>query len=127
MSKILKHILVAALALSIILNLIAISILGNYKARFNIIEERLNMISNSIGSIDSKVSNTIQPPKEQTEKDIMAPTELAEYLKIDIEKVYKLIIDNPNSKFPQLKIDGDVRFSKNAIDDYISKGNKILE
>ena len=127
MNKILKNMLVAALALSIILNLIALSILGNYKARFNIIEERLNMISNSISSIDSKVSNTIQPAKEEIQSDIMAPTELAEYLKIDIEKVYKLIIQNPNSKFPHLKIDGDVRFSKNAIDAYMLKGNTILE
>lgn len=127
MNKILKNILVIALALSITLNLISIMILGNYKIRFNIIEDRLNMLSGSIGSIDSKVSNNIQPPKVETQNDIMAPSELAAYLKIDIEKVYKLIINNPNSKFPQLKISGDVRFSKNAIDAYMLKGNIILE
>lgn len=127
MNKNLKSMLVATLALSIILNLMAIMILGNYGAKFASIENRLSMVSNSIGSMNSKVSTTIQPAKEEIQSDIMAPTELAQYLKIDIEKVYKLIIDNPNSKFPQLKIDGDVRFSKNAIDTYMSKGNIILE
>lgn len=127
MNKIPKHIIEIGLVISISLNLIVIMILSNYSTKFNNIEYRLSMLSSSISTIDNKVSNTKTPAKEQTQSDIMTPTELSNYLKISIDKVYKSIIENPNSKFPHMKIDGEVRFSKKAIDEYMIKEGNVLQ
>ena len=127
MNKIPKHIIEIGLVISISLNLIALMILSNYSAKFNNIEYRLSMLSSSINTINNKVSNTKTPAKEETQSDIMTPTELSNYLKISIDKVYKSIIENPTSKFPRMKIDGEVRFSKNAIDEYMIKEGSVLQ
>lgn len=127
MNKIPKHIIEIGLVISILLNLIVIMILSNYSTKFNNIEYRLSMLSSSISTINNNVTNTKTPAKEQTQSDIMTPTELSNYLKISIDKVYKSIIENPNSKFPLIKIDGEVRFSKTAIDEYMIKEGNVLE
>ena len=127
MNRLPKYIIETALAISIVLNLIAITTLSGYSTKFNNIEHRLNTLSNYIGSMNNKVSTTIQPDKPKIQNDIMTPSELATYLKIDIDKVYRLIIENPNSKFPCTKFNGEVRFSKNAIDEYMLKVNNKLE
>lgn len=127
MNKIPKHIIEIALVISISLNLIVIMILSNYSTKFNNIEYRLSMLSSSISSIDNKVSNTKAPAKEQTQTDIMTPAELANYLKVDVYKIYNSIIEDPTSKFPRMKIDGEVRFSKNAIDEYMIKEGNVLQ
>lgn len=127
MNKIPKHIIEIGLVISILLNLIVIMILSNYSTKFNNIEYRLSMLSSSISTINNKVSNTKTPAKEQPQSDIMTPSELANYLKVDVYKIYNSIIENPNSKFPRMKIDGEVRFSKTAIDEYMIKEGNVLE
>ena len=127
MNRLPKYIIETALAISIVLNLIAITILSGYSTKFNNIEHSLNTLSNSIGSVNNKVSYTIEPDKPKIQNDIMTPSELATYLKVNIKEVYRLIIENPNSKFPCMKINGEVRFSKNAIDEYMLKWNNELK
>ena len=127
MNKTLKYIIGAALTISLGLNLISVILLSNYSIKFNDIENRLAMLPNSIALKNNKISATTQPAKEENQNDIMTPNELSKYLKIDIQKIYSLIIENPKSEFPCLKINGEVRFSKNAIDEYMLKGNNLLE
>lgn len=127
MNKILKYIIEIALSISIILNFVAVIILSSYSTKFNDVEDRISFLTSSIGSINNKVSNTFQPTKEQIQNDIMTPSELATYMKIDVQQIYKSIIDNPNSKFPRIRINGEVRFSKIAIDEYMLKQSNVLE
>lgn len=56
----------------------------------------------------------------------MTPTELAEYLDIDIKEVYTLWIDDPLSELPFINVKGEIRFSKTAVDEYLSSGVKIF-
>lgn len=119
LSKTAKSLLAIVLASSLTLNIATLVLLKNQSNRIDLITSLTNEINNRGINILNNVNNV-------ETKDIMAPTELAEYLDIDIKEIYKLIIDNPDSEFPYIKINGEVRFSKKAIDEYIINGNKTL-
>lgn len=127
MNKIFKYSIGTVLFISLILNLAALITLSSYSVKFNDIENRITFLTNSINNMNNKAYNTSQPTKEQIQNYIMTPTELADYMKIDVQQIYKSIIDNPNSKFPRIKINGEIRFSKAVIDEYILKQGNVIE
>lgn len=126
MSKYLKYGFGVLLAVLLALNLITVYFLYTQYSRLNELEHKMDLIMSNTNTINNKISNDMLALKEQ-QKDIMTPTELANYLKVDIMLIYKSIIDNPDSKFPCIKANGEIRFSKKAIDEYMMSGNKILE
>ncbi|WML34216.1 helix-turn-helix domain-containing protein [Clostridium sp. OS1-26] len=126
MSKYLKYGLGVLLAVLLALNLITVYFLYTQYSRFNEIEHKTDLIMSNTNTISNKISNDMLALKEQ-QKDIMTPTELANYLKVDIKLIYKSIIDNPDSKFPCIKMNDEIRFSKKAVDEYMLSGNKTLE
>lgn len=60
----------------------------------------------------------------KTAKDVMTPTELAEYLGIKMDKVYDLV-DNKDAKIPYIIIDGEYKFSKAAIDEWLKTSRQV--
>jgi hypothetical protein len=126
MSKYLKYGLGILFAVLLALNSITVYFLYSQYSRLNELEHKTDLIMSNTNTINNKISNDMLALKEQ-QKDIMTPTELANYLKVDIMLIYKSIIDNPDSKFPCIKTNGEIRFSKKAIDEYMMSGNKILE
>lgn len=126
MSKYLKYGLGILLTASLALNLITVYFLYTQYSRFNELEHKTDLIMSNTNTINNKISNDMLALKEQ-QKDIMTPTELANYLKVDIKLIYNSIIDNPDSKFPCIKMNGEIRFSKKAVDEYMLSGNKTLE
>ena len=63
--------------------------------------------------------------QEKKWNDVMAPTELAQYLDIELGQVYD-IIDNRESDIPYVYIDGAYRFSKDAIDEWLASRKNIV-
>jgi len=63
--------------------------------------------------------------QEEKWNDVMAPTELAQYLDIKLDQVYD-IIDNRESGIPYVYIDGAYRFSKDAIDEWLASRKNIV-
>jgi len=63
--------------------------------------------------------------QEEKWNDVMAPTELAEYLDIELDQVYD-IIDNRESGMPYVYIDGAYRFSKDAIDEWLASRKNVV-
>jgi uncharacterized protein YxeA len=127
MNKTMKVILGVMIAVLLSLNLAVIKSLNEVSVKLkeiNIIEQRLASISNDMGLMRNNVSNSSGKSKEVTQNDIMTPTELAEYLKVDISEVYKTIIENPSSDFPKVTLDWQTRFSKKAIDEYMLEKSK---
>lgn len=122
MNKAIKVILVMALVASLTLNIAILGLVKNQSDRIDLITNRTNDIYN----ITMNAQNHSNEVETDQSEDIMSPAELAEYLKVDIKELYRLVIDNPDSEIPFLKFNGEVRFSKNAIDEYISSGVKIL-
>lgn len=124
MNKTVKYIFCIGLIVSITLNIFTINLLKKQSFKIATINDELNMIVNSTNTIKNNISNTSKAGKSEKLNDIMTPSELAEYLNIDIQQVYKSIIENPSSKFPSMNINGELRFSKKAIDEYMINGKK---
>jgi hypothetical protein len=127
MNKTMKVILGVMIAVLLSLNLAVIKSLNEVSVKLNeidIIKQRLASISNDMGLMRNNVSNSSAKSKEVTQNDIMTPSELAEYLKVDISEVYKTIIENPSSDFPKVTLDWQTRFSKKAIDEYMLEKSK---
>ncbi|MCY6958520.1 helix-turn-helix domain-containing protein [Clostridium brassicae] len=124
MNKTVKYIFCIGLIVSITLNIFTINLLKKQSFKIATINDELNMIVNSTNTIKNNISNTSKAGKSEKLNDIMTPSELAEYLNIDIQQVYKSIIENPSSKFPSMNINGELRFSKKAINEYVINGKK---
>ena len=76
------------------------------------------LISNSLGT------NSTQPKKQTTEKQLLTQSEVAEYLGINIEEIKKLtkIPDGQNSyisEIPHMEIGNIVYYPKKAIDRWL--------
>lgn len=122
MNKITKVILAIALVASLTLNIATLGLLKNQSNRIDLIAN----ITNDMYTRRINTQNNANKVETVQTNDIMTPTELAEYLDIDIKEIYRLVIDNPDSEIPFLNISGEIRFSKNVIDEYMSNGVKIL-
>ncbi len=64
--------------------------------------------------------NRIQPSTEVKEKEVFTPSELAKYLNIKMSQVYDMI-DAPGIGLPYICVDGEYRFGKEAIDDWLKR------
>lgn len=126
MNKFIKPILEIALGISIVLNIVVITKLNNHTIELKDIELNVNRLSSAMNTVEHKIAQLNINNNKETYKEIITPAELAQYLMIDIDKVYDLIIDNPDSKFPRMKIESDIRFSKKAIDEYMLKEGNVL-
>lgn len=98
------------------------------------IENNLDVVNNNLRSIETGISlihsisskanvvqNTVNSEKL---KDVFTPTELADYLNIHIDIVYDMI-ENPEAKLPFVCIDGEYRFSRSAIDEWLKSNIDI--
>jgi excisionase family DNA binding protein len=112
--------------LVIVASLLVNSFLLNKQVKQNIqIESDLMRIESAIResrNVNSTFQNYQRPQSEA--KEVMTPSELADYLRIDMDKVYELA-ENKASKIPHVVIDGEYRFSKAAINDWMKTTNEI--
>lgn len=85
----------------------------SYEADILYLKTYINSIENKLNSLQ-RISRE-EPPKA---KEVMGPLELAEYLNVDVSKVFELI-DSPKTALPYSIIGGEFRFNKNAIDEWM--------
>lgn len=85
-------------------------------------QNNVSEINNSLNGMERKVDKYIT--KEKMAKDVMSRYELAEYLNIPVDKVWKMVEDK-ESKIPYVLIDGDHKFSKDAIDKWLDSVKHI--
>lgn len=62
--------------------------------------------------------------KDLNIKEVMSPLGLSEYLGISLDKVYSLV-ENKESKIPYINIDGEYKFNKSAIDEWMKTSKDI--
>lgn len=127
LNKLTKALLIIALVVLMSLNAAALFLLKNQSERIDFIANLANQINQKVSQSTVTIETSDTSKVKEKAKDIMTPSELAEYLNVDFNDIYKLIIDNPESDFPYIKLNGEVRFSKEAVLEYMSEGNKILK
>ncbi|MEG2935274.1 MAG: helix-turn-helix domain-containing protein [Clostridium sp.] len=127
LNKLTKALLAIALVVSLTLNAAVLFMLKNQSERIDFIANLTNQINQNVSQSTVTIDKSETSKVKEEPKDIMTTSELAEYLNVDFNDIYKLVIDNPESDFPYIKINGEVRFSKEAVLEYMSDGNKILK
>ncbi|MGE5633226.1 MAG: helix-turn-helix domain-containing protein [Caulobacteraceae bacterium] len=95
--------------------------IDDISGRMNYLDSRLSGIQNASGPANS----TGQATGNVKAKKVLTPSELAEYLGISMEKVYDMVGDKEWG-LPYVNIDGEYRFSKSAIDEWL-KSNKDIK
>jgi excisionase family DNA binding protein len=76
------------------------------------------MLRSSIENISNN-SDNLQNIQSKKVKEIMTPTDLAEYMDIEMVKVYEIV--SRDNSMPYIQIDGEYRFNKAAIDKWMEK------
>lgn len=116
-------VLVVFVAVFIIFNAFLLNMLNS---RFGRMDGKLNQLEGQIGgvrNIENYLNNGQSSPALK-EKEVFTPTELALYLGISMEKVYDMI-DAPGADLPYVCIDGEYRFGKEAIDEWLKTSKTI--
>lgn len=90
----------------------------------NNIRMELEGLKSQMRQIQPNVSYSHAIPEEKW-NDVMAPTELAKYLDIELDQVYD-IIDDKESEIPYVLIEGAYRFSKDGIDKWLTSRKSII-
>lgn len=127
LNKLTKVLFIIALVVSLTLNAAILLLLKNQSDRIDFIANLTNQINQKVSQNTVTIGDSDTSKVKDEAKDIMTPSELAEYLNVDFNDIYKLIIENPESDFPYIKLNGEVRFSKEAVLEYMREGNKILK
>lgn len=77
---------------------------------------------NDISANDNSIQ-TYQLQKPEP-KEVMTPSELAKYLGINMDKVYTMV-QNKDTKIPYINIDGEYRFNRTAIEEWMKTSVEI--
>ena len=98
-------------------------ILYSMNVKFDSMNSRLDQLEVQISRIQGSANkqNNMQGNIAVKQKEVFTPTELAEYLNIEMDRVYDMI-DSPSIGLPYISVGGEYRFGKKAIDDWL-KGN----
>ncbi len=116
-----KKTFIFALVLGAVIVVMDIALLYKQNNRFDNIGSRLDGIEMQLAGVRSSMDKqkSIQVDAEVKEKEVFTPTELAEYLNIKLDQVYDMI-DAPDTELPYVCIDGEYRFGKDAIDEWMA-------
>ncbi|MDF2879813.1 MAG: Helix-turn-helix domain [Clostridiaceae bacterium] len=109
------------LSIILILNTWSIALMFKQSEQINILKNQISILQGL-----NKQNETYTNTKLQIiTKEIMTPSELAQYLNIDIQEVYKSIIENQSSNAPYFKVGDEYRFSKKAIDEWLKTAKQV--
>ncbi len=117
--------------INIVLVVLGIVLIAANGLLLNTLNQRLDGMSSKLDQLEVQLTgaqsntnnqNAIQPKIEVKEKEVFTPTELAEYLNIELDQVFDMI-DAPGIGLPYKTVGGEYRFGKAAIDEWL-KGNK---
>jgi excisionase family DNA binding protein len=109
------------LSVILVLNIWSIALMCKQSKKINILQNQVSILQ-GINKQNEIYTNT--KPQIIT-KEIMTPSELAQYLNIDIQEVYKSIIENQSSNAPYFKVGNEYRFSKQAIDEWLKAAKEV--
>ena len=106
--------------------LCAVLIIANAILIFTL-NDKLDQIQAQLAGVRSGMNNLNngQGSAEIKEKDVFTPSELARYLGIEMSKIYDMI-DKAGTDLPYVNIDGEYRFGKEAIDDWLKTNKNIF-
>jgi excisionase family DNA binding protein len=112
---------------ALVLAVVDIYIVNEVGNKLETVIKRLDSVEAGIRLVQSNNNrvNIIQNEGNKEKiKEVLTPSELANYLRIDMGKVYDMI-DHPDAKLPYVNINGEYRFSKNAIDEWLKSNSNI--
>ena len=77
-------------------------------------------LDSQLAGIRSRMSSlgNVQQTPAAKQKEVFTPSELAQYLNIEMSKIYDMI-DMKDSRLPYVNVDGEYRFGKEAIDEWM--------
>ena len=118
-----KRISIFWTVLGVVIVILNITLLYTLNTGFDRVNNKLNQLEMQIAGVRSNTNNqnSNQRDVRVKEKEVFTPTELAEYLNIKLDQVYDMI-DFPGVGLPYICVDGEYRFGKEAIDEWL-KGN----
>jgi excisionase family DNA binding protein len=91
--------------------------LRNLQVKFDNLNTQYFMLRSNIENISNNSNYNKLSMPANTVKEIMSPLDLANYLDIDMVKVYEIV--TRDNTMPYIQIDGEYRFSKTAIDKWM--------
>lgn len=109
------------LSIILILNAWSIALLFKQSEQINILKNQISILQ----ALDKQNETYTNTKSQIITKEIMTPSELAQYLNIDIQDVYKSIIENQSANAPYFKVGNEYRFSKQAIDEWLKTAKQI--
>lgn len=84
---------------------------------------KINSVGNDVNDLENNIDdllnkNNSEGNKDELTKDVISPSELAEYLDIPIAKVYGFA-----DKIPHIRIENEYRFNKKAVEEWMITSN----
>ncbi|HYE11611.1 MAG TPA: helix-turn-helix domain-containing protein [Patescibacteria group bacterium] len=101
----------------LIILLVNVFMLRNLQVKFNDLSTQYFMLRSSVENISNNSNYYQQGMPANAVKEVMSPLDLANYLDIDMVKVYEIV--TRDNTMPYIQIDGEYRFSKTAIDKWM--------
>jgi excisionase family DNA binding protein len=97
-------------------------LLYSLNVRFDRISSKLDQLEAQSARAQSRVNtqNNVQSNAAVNQKEVFTPLELAKYLNIPMDKVYDMI-DSPGVGLPYVCVDGEYRFGREAINDWLKR------
>lgn len=108
--------------LGVAIVILNIALLCMLNTGFDRVNNKLDQLEMQITGVRSSTNNQNdnQGDVGVKEKEVFTPTELAEYLNIKLDQVYDMI-DFPGVGLPYICVDGEYRFGKEAIDEWLKR------
>lgn len=118
MSKYSKIIFGGLILTFLFLNTLSLRNISKQANKMETLQNEVALLRNQVSNIRFQATAPIENRANQDTKEILGVADLAKYLKIDITEMYK-IIEDKDSKIPYIMVQGDYRFSKPAIDEWM--------
>lgn len=118
MSKYSKVIFGVLILTFLFLNTLSLRNISKQANKMEKLQNEIALLRNQVSNIRFQATAPIENRSNQDTKEILGVADLAKYLKIDITEMYK-IIEDKDSKIPYIMVQGDYRFSKPAIDEWM--------
>jgi excisionase family DNA binding protein len=101
----------------LIILLVNVFMLRNLQVKYNDLSTQYFLLRSSVENISNNSNYYKQSIQAKQVKEIMTPLDLAEYMDIEMVKVYEMV--SRDNTMPYIQIDGEYRFNKAAIDKWM--------
>jgi len=102
-------------------------VISNLSGKLDKMNGRLDQLEMQLAGVRNSMNglNSVKRDTEIKQKDVFTPSELAQYLGVNMSKIYDLI-DAKGIGLPYVCIDGEYRFGREAIDEWLKSNSGTI-